>query len=136
MGKIAVRREDQSSFDVRTTKKTRHVRLAHEKPVAVDLSEIGETPHLTEISLNYETTLGALDLRPLAGHPALASLSARVERTIDLSPLAECRALQRLSLSIGGSEVLGSWPGKTASASTRRTVQSPAALTSAICLRS
>ena len=106
MGKITVRRKDKSSFEVRTTKKTRHVRLAHENPIAVDLSELGETPSLTEISLNYETTLGTLDLRPLAGHPALASLSAQVARTIDLAPLAECRALRQLSLSIGGSEVL------------------------------
>ena len=106
MGKITVRRKNRSSFELKTTKKTRHVRLAHENPVAVDLSQLGDTPSLAEISLNYETTLDALDLGPLAGHPALSSLSANVARAIDLAPLAECRALTRLALSIGGDDVL------------------------------
>jgi hypothetical protein len=106
VGKIEVRRQDGSSFEVRTTKKTRHVRLAHENPVAIDLSQIGETPSLAEMSFNYATELEALDLSPLASHAALSSLSARVARTIDLSPLAGCRALTRLALSIGGGDVL------------------------------
>ena len=110
MGTIAVRRQDGSELTVRTSKKTRHVRLAHENPVAIDLSKIGDTPALEEMSFNYKTTLESLDLTPLAGHPALTSLSANVATTIDLSPLATCSKLSGLSLSIGGDEVVDFTP--------------------------
>jgi hypothetical protein len=106
MGTIAVRRQDRSDFTVRTSKRTRHIRLGPENPVAVDLSKLGDTPALEEISLNYRTTLETLDLAPLAGHPGLTSFSARVATVVDLTPFATCRKLNSLALSIGGDEVL------------------------------
>lgn len=106
MGKIRARRQDGSTFEVRTTKKTRHVRLAHEEPVEVDLSEIGETPALAEMSLSYTTALEGLDLGPLARHPALRSIDATIAGPIDLAPLAGCAELRTLSLTVHGDELL------------------------------
>jgi len=65
---------------------------------------------LSEISLNYQTTLERFDPKPLANHPALTSLSAHVADVFDLAPLASCAALNRLSLTIGGSSVLDFGP--------------------------
>jgi hypothetical protein len=110
MGKIRVRREDGSTFEVRTNVKTRSVQLAHEKPVAVDFTNLGNTPALTEIGLNYQSTLESLDLAPFANHPALTSFRATVADVVDLTPLATCRALTSLSLTIGGSRVLDFTP--------------------------
>jgi len=76
MGTIRARRQDGSTLEVRTTKKTRHVRLAHESLVWVDLSALGETPALTEISLSYRTALEGLDLGRSRGTRA-SSPSAR-----------------------------------------------------------
>lgn len=110
MGKIRVRRDDGSTFELRTTKKTRHVRLAHERPVHVDLSELGETPALTELSLSYDTSLETLELGPLAGHPALESFRATVACPIDLAPLASCPKLQSLAFGIHGEELFDFTP--------------------------
>lgn len=106
MGTIRARRQDGSTLEVRTTKKTRHVRLAHESLVWVDLSALGETPALTEISLSYRTALEGLDLGPLARHPSLQSFSATVAGPIDLAPLASCAALRWLRLTVHGDELL------------------------------
>lgn len=105
MGSISVRRQDGSTFVVRTTKKTRFVRLLHENPVHVDLSAIGETPALEELSLSSSSVLDALDLTPLAHHPALGSLTATVAKPPDLAPLASTR-MTRLSIDLDGREVL------------------------------
>jgi hypothetical protein len=105
MGKITFRRADGTTGDVRTSVKTKHVRLAHENPVAVDLSAIGDTPTLAEMSLNYKTVLERFDATPLAGHPALSSLSLDVAEAFDLAPLASCPKLSRLAMNIGGSRV-------------------------------
>jgi hypothetical protein len=103
MGKVIATRADGSVLEVRTTKKTKHVRLAHEKPVAIDLSGIGDTPALTELFLSTETALAGLDLSALANHPALESFRAHVKSGIDLRPLASC-PLRSLSIDSDGSE--------------------------------
>lgn len=88
MGIVRGVRADGTPFEQRTNKKTWKVRLAHEKLVQVDLTALGDTPALTEMSLSYETALETIDLAPLAGHPALSSLSFTVKKRVDLAPLA------------------------------------------------
>jgi hypothetical protein len=100
MGKVTAIRQAGATLEVRTNVKTRHVRLAHERPVRVDLSQLGATPALTELFLSTESSLEALDLAPLAGHPALESITAHVATPCDLAPLASCRRLRSVSLTI------------------------------------
>lgn len=103
MGKVTATRADGSTLEIRTTKKTRHVRLAHEKPVAIDLSAIGDTPALTELFLSTDSALDAPDLSALTNHRALESFTAHVKAGIDLRPLATC-PLRSLSLDGDGAE--------------------------------
>lgn len=105
MGTIRVRRQDGSRFEVRTTKRTKHVRLLHEKPAHVDLADLGEVPLLGELSLSGDTVLEALDLAPLAGATALTSLRATVAHPPDLAPLAEL-PLTSLAIDLDGSDTL------------------------------
>ncbi|MBA3394583.1 MAG: hypothetical protein H0T89_18195 [Deltaproteobacteria bacterium] len=110
MGKVTARRSDGSTVEVRTSKKTRSVRLAHEKPVQIDLSGLGEVPALEDLYLSstLSSVLDALDVGPLAGR-TFASLTAAVAGPIDLAPLSACR-LRSLSLDIGGSTALDLTP--------------------------
>jgi len=100
-----MRREDGSSHVVRTSKKTRFVRLAHEEPVHVDLAALGDTPALIDLFLSTSSVIDALDLAPLAKHPALASLTATIARAPDLTPLASTK-LTSLSLTLDGKGTL------------------------------
>jgi hypothetical protein len=73
--------------------------------VEVILSDMGETPELRELFLSSATALNNLDLGPLAGHGALASLTACVEKAIELGPLAST-PLTSLSMRVGGASVI------------------------------
>jgi hypothetical protein len=109
MGIILVTRADGSTIEVRTNVKTKRIRLGHEHPVCVDLSALGATPALTEMTLNGDPELEGLDLSPLAGHPALGCLTASSTGIVDLGPLATTK-LQSLTLDIGGSATLDMTP--------------------------
>ncbi len=109
MGKVLATRADGSTLEVRTNVKTKHVRLGHEHPVRVDLSQLGATPALADLTLSGDRDLEGLDLSPLAGHPALVSLTARTATVVDLAPLAET-PLQSLTLDVGGAEALDFGP--------------------------
>lgn len=105
MGSISVQRKDGSSHVVRTSKKTRFVRLAHEAPVYVNLAALGDTPALSELFLSTSSVIDALDLSPLAKHPALTSLTATIARAPDLTPLASTK-LTSLSITLDGKGTL------------------------------
>ena len=105
MGSISVRRKDGSSHVVRTSKKTRFVRLAHEEPVSVNLAALGDTPARSELYLSTSSVIDALDLSPLAKHPALTSLTATIARAPDLTPLASTK-LTSLSITLDGKGTL------------------------------
>jgi len=100
VGKLTVRRVDGSTYEVRTTRKTRFVRLAHENPVHVDLTQLGDVPALSDLFLSTTTTLELLDLAAVAGQPAIESVTAHVARPFDLGPLARCPALRSVSFTI------------------------------------
>lgn len=105
MGKVVATRADGSILEVRTNAKTKHVRLGHEHPVRVDLSQLGATPVLADLTLSGDRDLEGLDLAPLMGHPAIASLTARVATVVDLTPLA-VTPLRSLTLDVGGAATL------------------------------
>lgn len=109
MGKVLATRADGSVLEVRTSAKTKHVRLGHEQPARVDLSGLGPTPALTEMTLSGDRLLEALDLSPLESHAALGWLTARVASAIDLAPLATT-PLQSLTLHVGGAQTLDFTP--------------------------
>jgi hypothetical protein len=99
MGKITGRRADRTTFEVRTSVKTKSIRTATENPLFVDLSAIGDVPAVVDVRLSSETSLETVDLAPLAGQ-RFQSLTAHVARPIDLTPLAKCRGLEYVTFSI------------------------------------
>jgi hypothetical protein len=101
MGKVTVRRADGTALVVRTTVKTKHIRLAHENPVGIDLRDLGATPALGDLFLSTTTALVDLDVTALTGHPSLASLTARVADVFALAPLATT-PIRSLTLTVEG----------------------------------
>ena len=97
MGKLTVRRSDGSTLEVRTTRKTKSIDTSREKPVFVDLSEIGDMPALVDTRLSYETSLEQLDLTALT---SAQTITARVAKPIDLAPLARCSGLTSVTFRI------------------------------------
>jgi hypothetical protein len=105
VGKVTAKLENGSTAERATSKRTKFLRLAHEKPIAIDLTNIGDTPALKDFFLSTSSVLESLDLSALEGHRGIESLTAAVKAPFDLTPLAST-TIESLSIDLAGSKTL------------------------------
>ncbi len=101
MGTIQTTDRHGQSKKKRITARTKFFRSINDELAALDLSALGVAPALIEVTVHGSPPM-AVDLAPLAGQPALNSLTLPVAPSVDLAPLLACPSLEHLTLQVGG----------------------------------